>query len=165
MEIVPGKWTAGGEPGYLARLGARTSTLDEDCDEICACLETGYLAQRAGIPAVNRWNKVYQLMSWWTVELNCYNVVGDSFVMAKQALPDQTAKQGNQHITGVYATGHVSDATGQNKTAARWGKTTTWLSNPLPAAGMNRCITVFRMGLGLLGVLFKASHVGREAMA
>jgi hypothetical protein len=156
LDICPGTWSADGQLSYYSHLGSNSNTLESASDELFSVLEASYLNTKPPIPAINRWNKVYSPLAWWTFGMVFFNLMPAAFDAARSE--DSRSRRHLQFVANVDLIGPISEEMYRKVNMARWNKGASWLLKPSTLMSMTISVVLFELTLPLMAALFKGSQ-------
>ena len=117
----------------------------------------GFLDHIPAVPALNRWNKVYGPLAWWTFAASFFNIIPEVFKEARSKL-DDAAVVALRDLQDADV-GMMTDSMWSVLKANRWRKCVTWLQRPLTASlYLPLSCLIGHITTCVLGRLLKASR-------
>jgi hypothetical protein len=85
LRACPGDWSSDGDILYYSdySVGCTCNTDEEACEFIFGLIDKISLNVRPCIPVLNRWNKLYGPMAWWSFAVGFYGLVSSAVIRAK----------------------------------------------------------------------------------
>jgi hypothetical protein len=126
-------------------------------DKVCDALDKGFLNCLPCIPALNRWNKVYGPLAWFTFCQGFFGIVLNAIMEMHESLQSATTAE-LARVVSVDELISLSD-TYRAITAMRWRKLSAFLSKPLTQLALPVLSVMFGVASKTLGTFFREARM------
>lgn len=140
------------------------ASFEESASKVTAAFFGGYLDVRPTIPALNKWTKLFQPVSWWAFGIMYGGIIPEAF--QKLTRPDPSAEDidGVLNLVGHDGVGlDVGRAAYQALESVRYKKAVTWLRDEWTKLKVTVPTLVMKVSLRTMGRFFEDSSVASSA--
>jgi len=164
LNFLPDLWwnTETGRAGRLVHFCAFgcCNSREESLEQITSCVDASIFACRPTVPALNRWTRLFQPLSWWGLGLCFFGLVPAAFADIQPAddEPFQVTLQ------DLFASNGLDDTHYKAREGTRWRKAVSWMSAPDLLPRLMLILAVMTPPMDLMTDIFKTDKNGLSAL-
>ena len=163
VKHCPGQWSDRAHVFYYVAPHDTCENATQAAEAVFAHLMAAFLRTRPPIPALNRWNRVFAPLTWWTFALQWHGIVAEAVVRCASAESTDLQSRLDPGHTSIDPVGPSTEEGEREKRLSRLAKLRTWLDAPLTQPRTILAVLVIRSALAMMMTFFGTARMGRRS--
>ena len=162
LRVCPGRWSDPNDFRHVCSYEADCgcTSRSDSVKLVCDLIEECCLQCRPSIPAVNRWNKLYGPLAWWTFAVHFHFLIARAFAYVKDQVLDTDSVAGVISVVDLVAPDEQNETTAHRAVKTiRWTKAVRWLSHLTTPRSLASGCLIMLPALKFMGRAFADARV------